>query len=106
MLIASLSFDVWPEKRGEFLSTITQVIPPIRWSMGCLGCRLVSDCENPNVFTLVCDWDNRACLDRYLASSEFQILEGARFLLRQGPTLSIDEVISRGRHPSPVRHFE
>jgi quinol monooxygenase YgiN len=106
VLIASLSFDVRPEKRGEFASAVAQVVETIRWSTGCLGCRLVSDCESPDTFTFVSEWDNRRYLDRYLASAEFQILEGTRFLLRQGPTLSIDEVVSRGRHPGPVRHFE
>jgi quinol monooxygenase YgiN len=106
VLIASLSFDVRSEKRGEFVSTLAHVVESIRWSTGCLGCRLVSDCENPGTFTFVSEWANRRYLDRYLASSEFQILEGTRFLLRHGPTLSIDEVVSRGAHPGPVRHFE
>ena len=106
MLIAALSFDVLAEKRREFTSTALHVLQTIRWSAGCLGCRLVSDCEAPNVFSLICEWDNRLYLDRYLASAEFQILEGTRFLLRDGPRLSIDEVVSRGRHPRPVHHFE
>jgi quinol monooxygenase YgiN len=104
VFIASLSFDVQADKWGEFVSAVTHVAHTIRWSAGCLGCRLVCDCESPNAFTLLSEWDNRAYLDRYLASAEFQILEGTRFLLRDGPNLSIDEVVSRGRRPSPVRH--
>jgi quinol monooxygenase YgiN len=103
VLIASLSFDVRPQKRGEFVSAVNHILQTIRWTAGCLGCRLVSDCENPNVFILFSEWDSRTFLDGYLASPEFQILEGTRYLLRDGPGLSIDEVVSRGRHPGPVR---
>jgi quinol monooxygenase YgiN len=105
VLIAALTFDVQPEKRLEFTGAVTHIVQTIRWSAGCLGCRLVSDCENRNVFTFFSEWDSRPYLDRFLASPEFQILEGTRFLLRDGPSLSIDEVISRGRHPGPLRHF-
>jgi quinol monooxygenase YgiN len=106
VLIACLSFDVRPDKRGEFLSAVMQVVHTIRWSEGCLGCRLVGDCEYPTLFTLFTEWDSRLYLDRHLASAEFQILEGTRYLLHVGPFLTIDEVVSRGRFPSPVRHFE
>jgi quinol monooxygenase YgiN len=103
VLIAALTFDVRPQKRGEFVSAVGHILQTIRWTAGCLGCRLVSDCENPNLFTLFSEWDSRTFLDGYLASPEFQILEGTRYLLRDGPALSIDEVVSRGRHPGPVR---
>ena len=99
MLIVSLSFEVQPDKRTEFVGTVNHIVQALRWFAGCLGCRLVSDCENPNSFTLVSEWDSRAYLDGYLASPEFQILEGTRFLLRDGPGLSIDEVVTRGRLP-------
>jgi quinol monooxygenase YgiN len=104
VLIASLSFDVRPDKRAEFVSAVNHIVQTIRWSAGCLGCRLVADCENPNLFTLSTEWDNHDFLDRYLDSAEFQILEGTRFLLRDGPGLSIDEVVSRGRPRGPLKH--
>jgi len=63
----------------------------------------LSDCENPNSFTLFSEWDSRSFLDGYLSSPQFQILEGTRYLLRDGPDLSIDEVVSRGRFPGPIR---
>lgn len=103
MLIASLSFNVQPDKRGEFVSAVNHIMQALRWSSGCLGCRLMSDCENPNSFTLFSEWDSRSFLDGYLSSPQFQILEGTRYLLRDGPDLSIDEVVSRGRFPGPIR---
>lgn len=104
MLVAVLSFDVRPDKRAEVVGALTQVVQTVRWATGCLGCRLVSDCENRNLVTFLSEWDSRSYLDRFLASPEFHVLEGTRFLLREGPSLSIDEVISRGRHPGPVHH--
>jgi quinol monooxygenase YgiN len=103
VLIAVLTFDVLPDKRLEFAGAVTCVVQTIRWSTGCLGCRLVTDCENRNLFTFISEWDGRPYLDGFLASYEFQVLEGTRFLLHGGPSLSIDEVISRGRLPGPVR---
>jgi quinol monooxygenase YgiN len=103
VLIASLTFNVDPDNRGEFVSAASHIMQALRWSSGCLGCRLVSDCENSNCFTLFAEWDNRTFLDGYLSSPQFQILEGTRYLLRSGPDLSIDEVVSRGRFPGPIR---
>ena len=103
VLIASLAFEVRPEKRAEFVSAVNIIMQTVRWSAGCLECRLFTDCENPTQFTLLSKWNDDAFLDRYLSSSEFQILEGTRFLLRDGPELSIDEVVSRGRPRGPVK---
>lgn len=99
MFVASLTFDIRTEKRAELVSAVTEILETVRWFPGCLGCRLLCDCENVDVFTLVSEWDNRAYLDSHLASPEFQILEGTRFLLRNGPSLVIDEVVARARVP-------
>lgn len=104
MLIASLVFDVQADKRTEFLSAVGHIVESLRWSQGCLGCRLLSDCENQNLFTMMSEWDNRVFLEQYLASTEFAILEGTRILLRDRPSLSIDEVLSRGRVPRRIGH--
>ena len=103
MLIASLMFDVRPDKRGEFVSAIGDILDTLRSSKGCLGCRLVSDCENENVFVMMSEWDDGDCLEQHLASTEFQVLEGTRILLRDGPSLSVDEVLARRRAPRPRR---
>ena len=103
MLIASLSFEVRPDKRAEFVSAVNHIMQTLRWSAGCLGCRLMTDCENPNQFTLSTEWDNRDFLEQYLGSPEFQILEGTRFLLRDGPGRSIADVVSRGRPRGSIR---
>ena len=103
MLIASLVCEVRSEKHREFVGAATQLLERLRRQRGCLGCRLMVDYENPNVMTLFSEWDSADFLDDYLESGEFKILEGARFLLRDGPRLSVDEVISRGRFPDPRR---
>ena len=101
MLIASLVFDVLPDKRSEFVSVVGGIVETLRSSQGCLACRLVTDCENGNLFVLTSEWDGRTFLDRYLASTEFSVLEGTRILLSDGPSLSIDELVSRHRSPRP-----
>ena len=45
MLITSISFDVTPNKRAEFVSAASRIVQTLRWSSGCLGCRLLSDCD-------------------------------------------------------------
>jgi quinol monooxygenase YgiN len=103
MFIASLTFNVRPDKRVEFVSAVEDILERVRSRHGCLGCRLVSDCEDENIFVIMSEWDSRPFLDQYLASADFQILEGTRILLRDGPSLSIDEVLSRWRAPRPRR---
>ena len=103
MLIASLVFNVQPDKRTEFVSAVEDILDKLRSSQGCLGCRLVHDHEVEDVFVMTSEWDNRLCLDRYLASPEHHILEGTRILLRDGPSLTVDEVLSRWRTPRPKR---
>ena len=71
MLIASLVFDVLPDKRAEFVSAVGEIVESLRSSQGCLACRLVTDCENDNLFVMTSEWDGRMFLDRYLASAEF-----------------------------------
>ena len=104
MFIATLIFNVWPDNRREFVSATEGMVDRLRSWPGCLGCRLVSDCFSENVFAIISEWDSRALLDRYLDSPEFRVLQGTRILLRDGPTLSVDEVLSRHRDPGPKRH--
>jgi quinol monooxygenase YgiN len=95
MFTASVIFDVQPDKRAELVSAIDGIVRAVRGTPGCGRCRLVFDCENEHVVLLISEWDNRMFLETYLASREFRVLEGARFLLNDGPSLSIDEVVWR-----------
>jgi quinol monooxygenase YgiN len=103
MFIATLTFNVWPDKRREFVSATEGMVDRLRSWPGCLACRLASDCHSESVFMITAEWDSRAMLDRYLDSPEFKVLQGTRILLRDGPTLSVDEVLSRHREPTPRR---
>ena len=102
MLIASLRFDVLPAKRQEFLSAVVDIVHTVRASHGCLACRFVSDCEHDNIFLLVSEWEQSLWLDRHLGSPEFKILRGTRILLREGPSLSVDEVLTRRDERRPA----
>jgi quinol monooxygenase YgiN len=103
MVLASLVFDVLPEKRTEFVSAARGWLDALRTAQGCLGCRLAADVENPNVFVMTSEWDAKAFLDHYLSSSDFKVVAGTRILLSDGPSLSVDEVLSRRRMPRPRR---
>ena len=106
MLIASLTFNVRPDKRVEFVSAAEDILNRLRSRQGCLGCRLVSDYENDNFFVMTSEWDSLTFLERYIESDEFSVLEGTRILLRDGPALSIDEVLSRRRAPRPKQALQ
>lgn len=106
MFIATLVFDVQPDKRVEFVSAVGDIVDGLRSRPGCLGCRIVLDYENENRFVIASEWDSRPFLDRYLESEEHKILEGTRILLRDGPALSVDEVLSRRRVPRPRPHLQ
>jgi len=104
MVIASLVFDVLPDKRTEFVSAVAGWLDTLRAAQGCLGCRLAADFENQNVFVMTSEWDGKPFLDQYLSSGDFKVVEGTRILLTDGPSLSIDEVLSRRRTPRPRRY--
>jgi quinol monooxygenase YgiN len=103
MVIASLVFDVLPDKRSEFVSAVGGWLDALRTMQGCLSCRLAADFENQNVFVMTSEWDGKPCLDQYLLSGDFKVVEGTRILLADGPSLSVDEVLSRRRTPRPRR---
>ena len=67
MVIASLVFDVLPDKRAEFVSAVGGWLRRwLRAAQGCLGCRLAADFENQNVFVMTSEWDGKPFLDQYL----------------------------------------
>jgi quinol monooxygenase YgiN len=59
MVIASLVFDVLPDKRTEFVSAVGGWLDRLRAAQGCLGCRLAADFENQNVFVMTSEWDGK-----------------------------------------------
>lgn len=99
MIAVSIVLRIQPEKRLEFLSAIKSLMTRIRWLPGCLGCRLVVECDAVETFSLLAEWNDRSAFNRFLDSGELVILQGMRLLLRDDPHAVIDDVITRARMP-------
>jgi quinol monooxygenase YgiN len=95
MFVATITFRAQPYKRDELLSAVDGIVERMRHAAGCGRCRLLVDCEDPNAFALVSDWQQARDADAFFDSREFQIFRGTRILLRDEPVLVRDEVQSR-----------
>jgi len=95
MLLASIVFRVQPHKRDEALSAVDETLRRMRTAPGCARTRLVADTEDPNMLTVLSEWQTAASADNFFASREFQIFKGMRILMRDEPVLVIDDVRSR-----------
>ena len=70
-----------PEKRKEFLQTITQLLAPIRAARGCLAFNFYVDSGDENASLLIGEWDTEADLNNHLRSDDFAVLHGAMAVL-------------------------
>ena len=95
MLLAWISFRAQPHKRSEILSAVDATIERLRRASGCVKARLLADTEDPNAFILVSEWLTIADADAFFDSREFQIFRGMRMLLRDEPTIILDNVQTR-----------
>jgi quinol monooxygenase YgiN len=53
MIVFSLSICVSQPHRADVLKSVGALLEPTRVLPGCLGCRLYTDIEDANAFTLV-----------------------------------------------------
>ena len=95
MVVASIGFRAKPHKRPEILNAIDDMIDRMRTSSGCGRSRLVVDCEDPNAFTVLSEWQSADQANAFLESRAFQLLRGIRMLLRGEPLIVLDEVQQR-----------
>jgi quinol monooxygenase YgiN len=95
MVVAQIGFRAKPHKRPEILSAIDEMIDRMRTSSGCGRSRLVVDCEDPNAFTVLSEWQSTDAANAFLESRGFQLLRGIRMLLRGEPLVVLDEVQQR-----------
>jgi quinol monooxygenase YgiN len=77
MIVNTSRITVYPEKRAEFLQTMTHLLEPIKGSKGCLTFRLYVDIADENSSLLVSEWETESDLNEYLHSPDFAILHGA-----------------------------
>ena len=95
MLQASVSFRAQPHKRGEVLDAVDETAERMRRAKGCRRSRLFVDAEDANVFMLVSEWESTEDAEAFFDSRDFQIFKGIRILLREEPTMVLDDIQSR-----------
>ena len=95
MILFSLRVCVPPPRRADFLQSVGALLEPTRVLPGCLGCRLYTDIEDPNAFTLAEEWESQAALDRHLTSSAYKTLVAAIELSAVPPAIHFDSVAQR-----------
>jgi quinol monooxygenase YgiN len=77
MIVNTSRITVYPEKRGEFLQTVAQLLEPSKGSKGCLTFDLYIDVTDENSSLLMSEWETESDLNVYLHSADFAILHGA-----------------------------
>jgi quinol monooxygenase YgiN len=95
MIVFSLSICVPQSHRADVLHSVGSLLEPTRVLPGCLGCRLYSDTEDPNAFTLVEEWESQGALDRHLTSVAYKTLVAAIELSAKPPAIRFDTVAER-----------
>ena len=95
MIVFSLSICVPPSCSADILKSIGSLLEPTRVLPGCLGCRLYTDIEKPNVFMLVEEWDSQGALDRHLTSSDYKTLVAVIEVSAAPPAIRFDSVAHR-----------
>lgn len=95
VLTASLWFRIQPHKRAEVLSAIDALVERMRLARGCGRSRVLADVEDGNAFTVASEWSDPDCAEAFFQSREFQIFRGIRILLREEPTIVLDDVRAR-----------
>jgi quinol monooxygenase YgiN len=95
MLLASISFRVRPYKRDEALSAVDALVERMRATNGCARGRILTDCEDQNLFVVASEWHDADAAEAFFESREFQIFKGVRILMREEPYIVLDDVRAR-----------
>ena len=94
MVITSVRINAPLGKRDEIVKTLGSLLGPTRVLPGCLSCNIYQDLENPNMLTLIEEWESRASLDRHVRSDEFRRILAAIDLASEPPEIRFCSVAS------------
>ncbi len=92
MVVFSLGVVIPDKSRNGFLSSMAAIVEPTKVAPGCFTCRLFSDIENSNAFTLIEEWSSQRELDRYLASDACKTLIAVMEMSAEPPIIRFDEI--------------
>lgn len=96
MIVFSLSLQVSPSGRADFLQGVGRLLEPTRVVPGCLGCQLYMDAENLDAFLLIEQWASQSELDRYLGSDACKTLVALMEMSLRHPLIRFDDVSRSG----------
>ncbi|HUL71849.1 MAG TPA: antibiotic biosynthesis monooxygenase family protein [Vicinamibacterales bacterium] len=95
MVLMSVALRVQSNKRAEVLSALDSVVERMRLRSGCARSRLFADAEDPDAYTVLSEFRSIDDADQFFASKEFQLLKGMRMLLRDEPSVVVDDIRRR-----------
>src|ERR1700752_187085 len=81
MVVNTAKVTVYPDKRTEFLQTVSQLLEPLKGSRGCLNFRLDVDSSDENSSLLISEWETESDFRNYQRSPDFAVLHGAIMVL-------------------------
>ncbi|HSB67745.1 MAG TPA: antibiotic biosynthesis monooxygenase [Candidatus Methylomirabilis sp.] len=96
IIIATLRIVTAARSRPEVVRALAAQLGPTRVQSGCLKCDLYQGVEDPEVLTLVEEWESHADLSMRLRSEEYRSVLAAIELSREQPEIHFDTVIRRG----------
>jgi quinol monooxygenase YgiN len=96
MVISTLRIVTTPQSRAEVVRTLTAQLGSTRVQPGCRKCDLYQDVEDPEVITLVEQWESQADLTLRLRSRDYRAVLAAIELAREQPEIHFDTVTRRG----------
>ena len=96
MVVSTLRIVTTPQSRAEVVRTLTAQLGSTRVQPGCLQCDLYQDVEDPEVITLVEQWESQADLTLRLRSGDYRAVLAAIELAREQPEIHFDTVTRRG----------
>jgi len=95
MVISTLRIVTAPQSRAEVVRTLSAQLGPTRVQPGCHKCDLYQDVEDPEVITLVEEWESQGDLDLRLGSEDYRAVLAAIELSREQPEIHFDTVTRR-----------
>jgi quinol monooxygenase YgiN len=96
LIISTLRFVTTLRSRPEVLRVITAQLEVTRVQPGCLRCDLYQAVENPDLITLIEEWETHPDLNARLRSEDYRSILAAIELSREEPEIHFDTVIRRG----------
>jgi quinol monooxygenase YgiN len=79
----TFTFEIFPEKRQEFMQTIRLLNKKIKQEKGLVKVNLFQDVDNSSCFNLIEEWETQDDLDGHTRSNNFRVLVGALKVLSE-----------------------